>query len=162
MRLDIRVDERGIADELKRLSPQQMYTVWTRFFNEGPNYVKEQLRARAPQIVRSRVKVKRDPMQPPQWALVGSTHPLAHFFEGGTGALGDPEFKHRGRFFPNVTGRFGVQEATGLPKAQAFLIARRIYQQGGVAPRPYVKPTMDAVRGQVLAIARRIVDEVLK
>lgn len=160
--LDIRVDVTGIDGELRRVDPKRMFTVWTRFFTEGPNYVKDALRSRAPRIVRNRVKVKKDGMQPPQWALVGSTHPLAHIFEGGTGTLGDSEFKHSGRFFPNVTGRFGVMEATGLPRPQAFAIARQIYVHGGVAPKPYVKPTMEAVRSQVLAIARRIVDEVLR
>lgn len=160
--MEIRVSETGIDAALKKLDPQRAYEIILRWYGEATQYAKRELKSAAPPIVRSRVKVKQDPMKPPRWALVGSTHPLAHIFEGGTGPEGAPNFNHAARHFPRVDGRWGLMEATGLPKPQAFAMASAINEQGGLRAKPFIKPTFLAIRGQLIAMADRIVREVFR
>lgn len=160
--MEIRVGAEGFDDALKRLDPQRVAEVFFRWMDEAPKYVRAQMRSRAPRIVRSRVKVKKDPMRPPKWALVGSTHPLAHIFEGGTGSRGASGFNHAGRHFPAIDGEFGLMRTTGLNRQEAFAMAQAIYRQGGLAAQPFVAPTSAAVQGAVVQMFERAVNEVTK
>jgi len=152
----------GFEAALRRLDPQRVAEVFFRFFDEAPKYVREQMRSRAPRIVRSRVKVKKDPLRPPHWALIGSTHPLAHIFEGGTGSRGASGFNHAARHFPAIDGEFGLMATAGLSRSEAFAMAEAIHQQGGLAPQPFVAPTSAAVQGPVVQMFERAVNEVTK
>jgi len=160
--LEIRREATGVAETLKRLDPQRVGRAQLRWFREGTELARRELRARAPRIVAAKIKIKMDPMVPPGWALVGSTHPLALVFEAGTGARGAPGFRHKAKHFPRVTGRGGLMETTGLPRARAFAVAQAIADAGGLAPRPFVAPTAEAVRPQLIGLAERIVAEELK
>ena len=161
--MEIRVDRvTGLDEALKRLDAQRVAEVFFRWFDEAPKYVRGELRSRAPRIVRSRVKVKKDSMRPPRWALIGSTHPLAHIFEGGTGSRGASGFNHAGRHFPAIDGEFGLMQVAGLNRSEAFAMAQAIYQQGGLEPQPFVAPTGAAVQGPVVQMFERAVNEVTK
>lgn len=159
--LEFRVDATGIENAIKAADPRKAFVVITRFYDEATKYVRNEMRQRAPKIVAGRVKIKMDPYKPPKWALVGSVHPLAHIFEGGTGSQGAAGFRHGGRHFPPVDGPGGLMKTTGLPRPKAFAMARAIAEQGGLAPKPFVAPTATAVQGTVLRMGEEIAREEL-
>lgn len=159
--LEVRVDATAIEAALKQLNPQKAYTVLVRWYDEAAVYVRGVMRAQAPAIVRGRVKIKKDGFRPPRYVLIGSTHPLAHIFEGGTGTRGASGFRHAGRHFPRVTGRGGLMETTGLPRPQAFAMAAAIAGQGGLSPQPFVRPTLGLTQGAIVQMAERIANEEL-
>jgi hypothetical protein len=100
-----------------------------------------------------------DTVRPPRWARIGVKSPLTWLIEGGTGALGDPSFRHVARHWPSTAG---IMAATGLPEPQAFLVARAIGLRGGNRPRPFVQPTYEATKNVVAQMARDAVAEVLR
>ncbi len=158
--MELRFEATGVAETLKRLDPKHVERAQYRWYREGTELARTALRARAPRIVIGKIKIKMDAQFPPGWALIGSTHPLAHIFEGGTGENGAMGFHHE-HHFPRVTGRGGLMETTGLPRIEAFAIALAISQNGGLTPKPFVKPTFEAIQGQLVTLADRIVhDEV--
>jgi hypothetical protein len=75
---------------------------------------------------------------------------LAHLVEGGTGSQGAAGFSHAARHWPSTEG---IMRATGLPRPEAFLVARAIGTRGGNPPRPFIRPTYEATKGQLGAMA---------
>lgn len=163
--MELRFEQTGIAETLKRLDPKNVQRAQHRWFREGTELVRGVMRSNHPRTKHGRLKmkisIKLDPTFPAGWALVGSTHPLAHIFEGGTGQTGAPGLRHN-EHFPRVDGPGGLMETTGLPKPKAFAMALTISQQGGLYPKPFVAPTHGQTRGQLIALAERIVAEELK
>jgi len=160
MTLSMSLSASDLERAVKDFDPKQGYTILMTWWDRATKYAKGELRARTPATIRRKVYVKFDAVRPPRWARVGVRSPLTWLIEGGTGQLGDPTFNHNPRFFPNVDGRFGIMEQTGLPRSRAFLVARQIFLQGGTRPRPFVRPTYDAVRSRVVQMGDEIVREV--
>lgn len=72
----------------------------------------------------------------PLWARVFSNSPQARWMEYGTGLLSDdPKSAHR-RYFPNILGITPWSLDHGLVP---YLVAKGIYDRGGIAPRHYFR-----------------------
>ena len=51
---------------------------------------------------------------------------------------------------------------TGLPRPEAFLVARSIGERGGNPPKPFIKPTFLTVQQPLVRMAEVIVDKILQ
>jgi len=157
--MEITIDARGIEAAAKELDPKRAYEVLMRWYATATVYVRDEMRARAPSSLKSKVIIKLDTLRPPNWARIRAKSRLAHLIEGGTGRLGAPGFKHVARHWPSTPG---IMRATGLPKAEAFLVARSIGLRGGNPARPFVQPTYVAVKGRVEQMAEQAVKDVIR
>jgi hypothetical protein len=157
--MEIVITGTGIEDALRRLEPKNIDRAIINWYDRGLRLVKNEMRSRTASRIRGKVVSRTDGYSPPRWAQVKVKSPLAHLLEGGTGRLGDPTFKHNPSFFPSVTG---IMRQTGLEKPQAFVLARAIAEQGGMRPKPFVRPTFEATAGPLLKLMETCVDEALK
>lgn len=158
--MEITIDQRGIEAVLRQLDPKHGYEIIMRWYDAGTRLVRDEMRSRATsKRVAARVTIKLDSLRPPRWARIRSKSPLAHLLEGGTGALGASGFKHVARHWPSTQG---IMRQTGLPQAEAFLVARAIGLRGGNRAQPFVQPTYLAVRGRVERMAEDAAREVLR
>ena len=144
--MQIKIDTTGMDAAVKQLDPQHAQAALIRWYDTAIKYVKQELRARAPATLKSKVRSMTDGLTPPKWARIYVKSPLAHLLEGGTGRLGVGGFNHVARHWPSTTG---IMRATGLPKPQAFAVARAIGLRGGNPARPFIEPTYDAVKSHV-------------
>jgi len=144
MRIDI--DATGFEAALKRLDPQHAQAALIRWYDTAIKYVKQELRAQAPNTLKTKVRSMTDGLTPPKWARIYVKSPLAHLIEGGTGRQGAGGFNHVATHWPSTEG---IMRATGLPKPQAFAVARSIGLRGGNPARPFIEPTYFAVKGHV-------------
>lgn len=157
--LEIRLTAEGLEAALKQLDPQQVYTVLNLWFKRGAEYIQGELKARAPSSLARKTYIRYDTLRPPRWARISVKSPLTWLIEGGTGALGDPAFKHVARHWPSTAG---IMKTTGLPEPEAFLVARSIGLRGGNRPQPFIAPTYRATQGHVTALMDDIIREVLR
>jgi len=157
--LEIRLDATGMEEALRQCNPQQVYTVLNLWFDRASRLVRDELRARAPGSLSKKTYIRMDTLRPPRWARISVKSPMTWLIEGGTGAQGDPAFRHVSRHWPSTSG---IMQATGLPEPQAFLVARSIGLRGGNPPRPFIRPTYEATKGQVAAMMGQIVAEVMR
>lgn len=148
--MQIKIDAVGIDTALKQLDPQHAQAALIRWYDTATKYVKQELRARAPATLKGKVRSMTDGFTPPRWARIYVKSPLAHLIEGGTGRLGAGGFNHVGTHWPSTEG---IMRATGLPKPQAFAVARSIGLRGGNPARPFIEPTYMAVNGHVEQLA---------
>jgi hypothetical protein len=155
------IDESGLAQIAKITDPKQVYTIMMTWYDRGTKLVAAELKARTPSRIRGKVRIKVDGFRPPRWARIDVNSPLARLIEGGTGRLGDPAFKHSQNFFPRVTGKGGIMENMGLPKPQAFLVARAISRRGGNRPKPFIRPAYEAVKGQLDQLMGVVIRDVM-
>jgi hypothetical protein len=146
----INVDATGINIALDALDPQHGQAAMIRWYDMAIKYVKQELRARAPATLKGKVRSMTDGFTPPRWARIYVKSPLAHLIEGGTGRLGAGGFNHVGTHWPSTEG---IMRATGLPKPQAFAVARSIGLRGGNPARPFIEPTYMTVKGHVEQLA---------
>jgi len=162
--LEIRITAAGIEEALRALDARQVYTALMIWFSKGSQYIRDELRSRAPKTLRGKVYIRLDTARPPRWARISVRSPLARLIEGGTGLLGDPRFKHTGRHWPPAAGiqRSFVAMGRDISLRQAFLVARTIGIRGGNRPRPFIAPTRAAVTPRVIAMAHEAVREALK
>ena len=156
--MEIRIEASGLEGAERALRPEQVYTAMMLWYERGTRLVADELRSRAPARLRGKVYIRVDTLRPPRWARIGVKSGLARLIEGGTGALGDPSFRHVSRHWPSTEG---ITQTTGLPRPQAFLVARSIGLRGGNPPRPFIQPTWRAVAGRVEQLAEQVVAEVL-
>ena len=156
--LSIVVSASGIEEVLRRLDPKNADRALIIWYERGTQYVRDELRNRAPSRLRGKVTIRTDGLTPPQWARVKVKGPLAHLIEGGTGTQGAPGFNHR-EHHPSVEG---IIRQTGLPRPEAFLVARAIGARGGNPPKPFIQPTFLVVQQPLVRMAEVIVDEVLR
>jgi hypothetical protein len=155
--MQITIDVEGIEKVAALLAPQQSQAVLIRWYELAIPYVKAEMRARAPVTLKAKVRSMTDGLLPPKWARIYIKSPLAHLIEGGTGRQGAGDFRHAARHWPSTEG---IMRATGLPKPQAFAVAKTIGERGGNPPRPFVTPMYLAVRGHVQKLAEQAVKEV--
>ena len=163
--MDIIVEATGIEAALKAVAPQKAYEILTVWYATASVYVRDEMRARAPSSLKSTVKIKLDTLRPPRWAVIRARSRLTHLIEGGTGRQGAPGFKHVPRHWPavgNQPGKPGIMQMTGLPQAEAFLVARTIGLRGGNPARPFVRPTYVAVKGHVEQLAQQAAQEAIR
>jgi len=158
--MQISVEATGIEQAVRDLDPKRADLVLIKWFDGSTQYVKRELSNRAPKRLQRWVRIMTDRLTPPHWARVYVKSPLAHLIEGGTGPLGAAGFKHSGRFFPRVTGQYGIMQTMGLPQAEAFLVARAIALRGGNPARPFIQPTFLAVQGRLVQMAEEAAREV--
>lgn len=144
--MQIKLDATGMDAAVKQLDPQHAQSALIRWFDTATKYVKQELRARAPMTLKGKVRSMSDGLTPPKWARIYVKSPLAHLIEGGTGRLGSGGFNHASTHWPSTEG---IMRATGLPKPQAFAVARSIGLRGGNPARPFIEPTYDAVKSHV-------------
>lgn len=144
--MQIKLDTTGMDAAVKQLDPEHAQAAMIRWYDTAIKYVKQELRTRAPMTLKSKVRSMTDGLTPPKWARVYVKSPLAHLIEGGTGRLGAGGFNHVSTHWPSTTG---IMRATGLPKPQAFAVARSIGLRGGNQARPFIEPTYDAVKSHV-------------
>lgn len=156
--MEITIDATGIAEALRAADPQQAYQIVTLWFLRAIEMTESALRAAAPGRLRGKVRHMQDGYSPHRWARVYVASPLAHLIEGGTGALGAGGFAHKSKHWPNTSG---IMLATGLPQAQALLVARSIGLRGGNPPRPFMAPTWAMVGPRVETLADEVAIEVL-
>lgn len=154
--MQIKINEFGIDAALKQLDPRHAQAAMIRWYDMAIKYVKQELRSRAPATLKGKVRSMTDGLTPPKWARVYVKSPLAHLIEGGTGRLGAGGFNHVGTHWPSTTG---IMRATGLPKPQAFAVARSIGLRGGNPARPFVEPTYMSVKGHVEQLAEVAVNK---
>ena len=159
--LELRVDASGIEGALRALDPKNVDRALILWFDRGLRYVRGELQGRAPSRLRGKIRSMTDGRTPPRWARVYVRSPLAHLIEGGTGRLGAGGFSHRAEFFPAVDGQFGIMASTGLPRPQAFLVARAIAEAGGTRPRPFIRPTFGVVEGPLVRLAEQAAAEAM-
>ncbi len=157
--MNITVDTRGMEEAMRALSPERVYTALMLWYDRGSRYIKGELAMRAPRRLKGKVKVLMDLMRPPRWARVYVKGGLAHLIEGGTGALGAGGFSHVSRHWPSTEG---IMRQTGLPRPEAFLVARSIGMRGGNPPRPFIMPTYEATKGRVEQMAVEAVNEAVR
>jgi len=157
--MDIIVEATGIEAALKAVAPQKAYEILTRWYATATVYVRDEMRARAPSSLKSTVKIKLDTLRPPRWAVIRARSRLTHLIEGGTGRQGASGFKHVARHWPST---LGIMQTTGLPQAEAFLVARTIGLRGGNPARPFVRPTYVAVKGHVEQLAQQAAQEAIR
>lgn len=160
--MNVSVTATGIEDVLKQLDPKQSQYVLIRWFETATRYVKQELRSRTPSRIKDKVRSMNDGMIPPRWARIFVKSPLAHLLEGGTGTQGVAPFNHASEVFPAIDGQWGIMVATGLPRPQAFAVARTIAKRGGNPPQPFIQPTFAAVEGPVVQLAERAANEVFE
>ena len=156
--MQITIDATGIEEAVKQLDPKQADEILIRWYDRSLKYVKSELRSRSPAKLKTKVRSMTDGLTPPKWARVYVKSGLAHLIEGGTGRQGGGGFSHVGTHWPSTTG---IMQATGLPRPQAFAVARAIGLRGGNPPRPFVQPTYLAVKGHVEQLAVQAVNEVM-
>lgn len=157
--MEIRLTTTGLENALKQLDPRQTYTMLNMWFDRASRLVRDELKARAPGSLKTKVYIRMDTLRPPRWARISVKSPIMWLIEGGTGSQGDPKFRHVARHWPSTSG---IMAATGLPEPRAFLVARAIGLRGGNPPRPFIQPTYEATKAQVEALAGQIVTEVLR
>jgi hypothetical protein len=160
--MEIRVEATGMEEAMKAFDPRQVFIARTLWFDRGTKYVRSALQQRAPARLKRKVRILTDGLQPPRWARIYVKSPLAHLIEGGTGTRGGGGFKHSGRYFPRVTGQWGIMETMGLSRPEAFLVARAIFERGGTAPRPFIRPTWEATHSRVEQMAIEAVEEAFR
>lgn len=156
--MQITVDTTGIEEAVKLLDPKQADEIMIRWYDRSIKYVKAELRNRAPATLKTKVRSMTDGLTPPKWARIYVKSGLAHLLEGGTGRQGVAGFTHVGTHWPSTAG---IMRTTGLPKPQAFVVARSIGLRGGNPPQPFVQPTYLAVKGHVEQLAVQAVNEVM-
>lgn len=144
--MQIKIDTTGMDAAVKQLDPEHAQAAMIRWYDTAIKYVKQELRSRAPTTLKSKVRSMTDGLTPPKWARIYVKSPLAHLLDGGTGRLGVGGFNHVATHWPSTTG---IMRATGLPKPQAFAVARAIGLRGGNPARPFIEPTYDAVKSHV-------------
>ena len=152
--MKITVDAIGLESALKQLDPKHAQAALIAWYDASIKYVRQALRARAPASLKGKVRYMTDGFVPPRWARVYVKSPLAHLIEGGTGRLGSGGFNHVSRHWPSTEG---IMRATGLPKPQAFAVARAIGLRGGNQARPFIEPTAFAVKGHVEQLGEEVV-----
>jgi len=160
--MEIRITATGFEAAAKELDRRHVDAAMIKWFDRGTKYVRSALQQRAPARLKGRVRILTDGYLPPGWARIYVKRPLAHLIVGGTGALGGGGFKHRGRYFPRVTGDWGIMETMGLSRPQAFLVARAIFERGGTAPRPFIRPAWEATHSRVEQMAGEAVEEAFR
>jgi hypothetical protein len=156
--LSIVVSASGIEEMLRRLDPKNADRALIIWYERGTQYVRSELRNRAPSRLRGKVVIRTDGLTPPRFARVKVTGWLAHLLEGGTGTLGAPGFRHQ-EHLPSVRG---IMRQTGLPRPEAFLVARSIGERGGNPPKPFIKPTFLTVQQPLVRMAEVIVEKILQ
>ena len=154
MSLDITVEGSGIEAALKRLDPQNVDRALIIWYDRGTRYVRNELRSRAKGRLKNKTKIVTDGLKPPRWARIKVASSLAHLIEGGTGRFSN---SIRGDHWPSTTG---IMATTGLPKPEAFLVARAIGMRGGNPPQPFIRPTYLVVKGPLVKLATDAVNEV--
>lgn len=151
--------EGSVAEALKACDPKQAYEIIELWYLRVMPYVKGALQARTTSRLKGKVRIMYDGYKPHQWARVYVKSPLAHLLEGGTGSKGVAPFQHVGRHWPSTAG---IMRQTGLPKPQAFLVARSIGLRGGNPARPFIGPTARAIRPRAEQMADAAARDVLK
>jgi hypothetical protein len=151
--IDVTVDVTGLEEALDKLKPQRLNAgvkAWyQRVGAEGRNMV----RSRAPNQIKRTVAYTIAPGEFPASVRIRPRSRLAHIIESGTGLLGDGGTKHKGRYFPNVTS---LAKNAGLPMREAFLVARKIHAQGGIRPRPFVRPVAPTIEARAVTLAQQM------
>jgi len=151
--VEITIDTSGLDAASKQLDPKNVYTALTQWYKTSTVYVRDGMRARVKSRIKGKVKIRTDGFLPPRWARVRVYSPLGHILEGGTGRLGAPGFNHSSRHFPRVTGDGGLMQTMGLPKAEAFAVAKSISERGGNRAQPFVHATYIATKAHVEHLA---------
>ena len=157
--MQITIGAYGWDEAARQLSPKQAQTALILWFDRGTKYTKSQLRAMAPQRLKGKVRSMTDGLIPPKWARIFVKSPLAHLIEGGTGSMGAAGFNHVPRHWPSTEG---IIEQTGLPRSQAYAMARAIGMRGGNPARPFVQPTFEMVHGRLNQMAQDVLKEVFE
>ena len=156
--MDITIDATGITEALAAVDPRKAYEIIELWYLRSTDYAKRELQGRSPARLRSKARVLFDSYKPHRWARVFVKSSLAHILEGGTGAKGVPPFKHVSTHWPSTTG---IMRAMGLPKPEAFLVARAIGLRGGNPPKPFLQPTWDVVAPRIAQMAEEAAAEVV-
>ena len=156
--MEITIDTTGLDAAAKQLDPKNVFIALTQWYNEATVYIKNDMKSRVKRSIRGKVRIRTDGFKPPKWARVKVYSPLAHIMEGGTGTQGVAGFNHASRHFPNVTGPYGLMKTMGLPKAQAFAVAKSISERGGNPAQPFKHATYLATKAHVEQLA----DEALR
>jgi hypothetical protein len=157
--MEITINATGITEALAAVDPKKAYMIIDLWYLRSTDYAKRELQTRSPARLRRKVRVLFDGYKPHRWARVFVKSPLAHLLEGGTGSRGVSPFKHVGRHWPSTKG---IMEATGLPKPEAFLVARSIGLRGGNPPKPFLQPTWNVVMPRISEMAEQAAAEVLR
>lgn len=159
--IGLQIDITGYERSLAAVDPKNVYIILNTWYQRAGNYVRDQLRMRAPKRLKGKVYIKYDTVRPPRWARIGVKSPLTWLIEGGTGPAGDPSFNHVSRHWPAIDGKFGLMETMDLPRPEAFLVARSIARRGGNPAKPFIAPTYQAVKGTIEQMMNTIIEEVL-
>lgn len=160
--MEVTIDVRGLEEAYKITDPVNVYNILMKWYQSSTVYIKDELKSRTPQSGKGKVRVRFDAYRPPRWARVRVYTPLAHIWEGGTGRQGAAGFNHNTSFFPNVDqGQWSIARTMGLPKAEAFLVARSIARRGGNPPKPFIYATYLATKNYVENLMDRVIKDVL-
>lgn len=93
----------------------------------------------------------------PQWVKIGASRRNAKPMEYGTGLLSDaPDSKHK-RHFPPPDALRGWAEARGR---NPWAVAIGIFQRGGLAKRPYLRPAFEQLRSVIPGLLDRMGREI--
>jgi hypothetical protein len=159
--MEIIIDADGLDDVAKVLDPKVVEVALILWYARATEHVKDTLKSNAPSRLKSKVRIMTDGYKPPHWVRIYVKSGLAHLLEGGTGSQGrGGGFQHKVPLpFPSVTG---IMRQTGLAKPQAFLVARAIFEQGGISPRPFIRPTYEAVQDRITQMADEAVEDAWK
>ena len=159
--MEIIIDDDGFDAAAKALDPKVVEVALILWYTRATEVVKSTLRSNAPTRLQGKVRVMTDNYRPPRWARIYVKSGLAHLLEGGTGSQGSGGgFKHAVPLpFPSVTG---IMKQTGLAKPQAFLVARTIFERGGNAPQPFIRPTYAAVQDRIVQMADEAIEDAWK
>lgn len=157
----LQIDIAGYEQSLAAVDPKNVYIILNTWYQRAGDYVRDQLRMRAPKRLKGKVYIRYDTVRPPRWARIGVKSPLTWLIEGGTGPAGDPSFNHVSRHWPAISGKYGLMEEMDLPAPEAFLVARSIARRGGNPAKPFIAPTFQAVKGTIDTMMTAIIQEVL-
>lgn len=157
--VELRIDTSGMEAALKQLEPKRVYEVLMGWYGKSTVYVRSEMRARAPGRLKGRVAIRMDTFRPPRWAVIRPGSRLTHLIEYGTGSAGAPGVTHVARHWPSTEG---IMAAMGLPRPEAFAVARSIGLRGGNPARPFIQPTFLAIQGRVVQMMAETAQEVLR
>jgi hypothetical protein len=159
--MEIIIDADGLDDVAKVLDPKVVEVALILWYDRATQHAQTTLKSNAPTRFKGKVRVITDGLRPPHWARIYVKSGLAHLIEGGTGSQGSGGgFRHKVPLpFPSVTG---IMRQTGLPKPEAFLVARAIFQRGGNTAKPFIRPTYDAIQDRIEQMASEAVEDAWK
>ncbi len=157
--IEVEVGVEGLEAAIEAIRPQRLNAGVRLWYQRVGREGAAMIRGRAPGRLKNAIAFRVAPGDFPAWVRIGPDYGkpaarLAHLIEHGTGELGDSGTNHSGRYFPNVKK---LAQQTGLEPRPAFLVARKIYSQGGTRPQPFVRPLTPSIEARAAALAEEMI-----